>query len=396
MNYEETISKSIEVFRRVNNISREISENEVSLRNISGISNSIYKIELNLRNECENEEVEEEELKVKSLLFRWFGKISYLVDRELEAKVINGLSRMDLGPAILDTDNMSYRIEEFLEGTSNIKTSEILEKDVLDQILSVFMKLYSVDDNNFFQSISSRFCTKEDLFEALVTHHETNIYSFSSKLKDMARTSLDRFIKDFNEDKSNLSESLIEEYEQNILKLDYIVNTGVNDLLNLCPEFPIFVLSHNDAHPGNVLITQSRKVYLIDHEYACYNYLGFEIANFILESTFTLDWHEYPYFKQFQKFDVFLSESYFLIYSNFIDNYMDAHSPILEKHNINVEQARQHYKNKATYINLISAASIYWTLYSIFYIEYNLIKSKCSFDYVKYALTRYSAFEHFA
>lgn len=392
MNFEETISKSIEVFRRVNNISREISENEISLRNISGISNSIYKIELNLLNEVEDQE----ELAIKSVLFRWFGKISYLVDRELEAKVINGLSKQNLGPAILDTDNQSYRIEEFLEGTTNVKSSEILDHDILEQILDVFMKLYTVDENNFFQSISSRFSNKEDLFNALQFHHDTNIYSFSSKLKDMARTSLDKFVNDFNDDKINLNSELIEEFEANILKLDYIVNTGVNDLLNLCPDLPIFVLSHNDAHPGNILITKSRKVYLIDHEYACYNYLGFEIANFILESTFTLDWHEYPYFKQFHEFDIYLSESYFLIYSNFIDNYMDSHSPILEKHNINVEQARQHYKNKSTYTNLISAASIYWTLYSIFYIEYNSIKNKSSFDYVKYALTRYSVFEHFS
>lgn len=394
MNYSETVSKSIDVFRRLNNISREITENEISLKNISGISNSIYKIELNLRNEVDDEETEE--IQFKSLLFRWFGKISYLVDRELEAKVINGLCRLNLGPSILDTDNQSYRIEEFIEGTTNIGVSEILEPEVLSQILNFFMKLYTIDDNDFFQCISSKFTNKEDLYNALLCHPDTNLYSFSYKLKEMARTSLDKFIKDFSDDKANLSKEQIEEFEMNILKLDYIVNNGVDELLNLCPELPIFVLSHNDAHPGNLLITQDRRVFLIDHEYACYNYLGFEIANFILESTFTLDWPEYPYFKQFKEFDVFLSESYYLIYSKFIDDYFDAHGHILEKQHMIIEQARYHYKNKKTYVNLISAASIYWTLYSIFYVEYNAIKSKESFDYVKYALTRYSAFEHFS
>lgn len=394
MNYGETVSKSIEVFRRLNNISREIKEYEISLHNISGISNSIYKIELNLKNE--NDEEESEEIRYKSLLFRWFGKISYLVDRDLEAKIINGLCRLNLGPSILDTDNQSYRIEEFIEGTTNVSISEILEPDVLGQILNFFMKLYTIDDNDYFQCISTKFTCKDDLYNALLTHADTNIYSFSYKLKDMARTSLDKFMKDFNDDKPNLSKEVIDEFEMDIIKLDYIVNNGVDELLNLCPELPIFVLSHNDAHPGNLLITQDRKVYLIDHEYSCYNYLGFEIANFILESTFTLNWPEYPYFKQFKEFDVFLSESYYLIYSKFIDDYFDAHAQNLEKQHIIVEQARCHYNNKKTYVNLISAASIYWTLYSIFYVEYNSIKSKQGFDYVKYALTRYSAFEHFS
>ena len=44
------------------------------------------------------------------------------------------------------------------------------------------------------------------------------------------------------------------------------------------------VLSHNDLHLGNILICKKRKrVYLIDFEFAQFNYIGFDIGNFLNE-----------------------------------------------------------------------------------------------------------------
>lgn len=42
------------------------------------------------------------------------------------------------------------------------------------------------------------------------------------------------------------------------------------------------MLCHNDCHIGNLLITSSRE-YILDFEFANYNYAGYDLGNFLNE-----------------------------------------------------------------------------------------------------------------
>lgn len=389
MPYEkETKSIAAELFKKHNKLDFDVSPDKVSLKDISGISNAIYKVYL------DPSDSSFQNIPYKSFLFRWFGKISYLVHRQLEKHVMNGLNKLNIGPAIIATDEEKYRVEEFIENTKNISNDELLKPEILNQIENTFLKFYEICDERHYNAISTKYTDKKELYQALMKEEIPNVYNFSDKLKNMASSTMSKFKEELIKDKSAWKE---EEYA-NIIKqvenIERILDISINDLLEACPEIPVLVLSNNDAHPGNLLIDDARKVYVIDHEYACYNYLGFEIANFLLESTFTLDWHEYPHFKQFEPFDTYLSDQYFGIYTAFIEKYFDIFSQELKENGVDIEKAKKHYLEKSIYLRLISASSIYWSLYAIYYIDYENFKNKKGFDYFAYSQLRFSVYEY--
>ena len=47
-------------------------------------------------------------------------------------------------------------------------------------------------------------------------------------------------------------------------------------------EGAAMVLNHNDCHLGNVL-DDGNKLYILDHEFSQYNYIGFDLGNFFNE-----------------------------------------------------------------------------------------------------------------
>lgn len=399
----EEITKEIciKAFRNINN-NQELDEKNITLTKSSGISNSIFKVEYCENNEDVNNDQMRLGLKTRTFLFRWFGKISFIVNRELEMIIINGLNKRSLGPSIIETDYTTYRIEEYLEDTRNIRNDELLDEFVISQIYTIFMNFYEIDDSHYYRNIGAITQNKSELYETLLNHQIPNLFNFSIKLRKIAYESLDTFLNQFIEDKNywidrDQNDSSIVKYEDivvNSYKLKEILDKSIELLIEILPSTPLFVLSHNDAHPGNILI-QDRKVYLIDHEYACYNYLGFEIANFLLETIFTLDWYEFPYYKQFESFDIFYEEKYFGLYKQFINMYFDKYDHELKGIYSNYNKVKEDYLSLKTYINLIRASSIYWTIYSIYYIDYTGFKNKSCFDYFNYSLTRFSVYDYF-
>lgn len=421
-----------------------ISEANINLKSISGISNDIYKVDLILNTEANNEY----KIPVISLLFRWFGKISNLVDRQLETKIMIGLNNANLGPSILETDNKTYRVEEYIYNSRNVLNNELLDLSTINQIFNILMNFYKIDDNQKYISISnisnnqstkyvknncnsnsynhiSSISTKSKIssnsndelehvnlhkkvdynsvykylvYDYLIKEKESNIFNFAIRLKKMAEISLETFKNNYLKDKnvSNLSEEFTLELDLKLKKIDTILAESMEGILDTVPDFPIIVLSHNDIHPGNLIINDNNKIFLIDHEYSCYNYLGFDIANFLLESIFTLSWNEFPYYKQFENYDILRSNRYYDIYYNFINKYFDAYSNLLKSNSINIENAKKEYLNRKTLYNLIGTCSIYWTLYAIFYIDYNNYKKKSDFDYLNYSILRYYAYEFLA
>ena len=61
--------KSLEIFKALNNLD-DLSTSEIIIKKLDGLSNEIYKIELNSR---------DKELKINSLFFKIFGKVSSIL-----------------------------------------------------------------------------------------------------------------------------------------------------------------------------------------------------------------------------------------------------------------------------------------------------------------------------
>ncbi len=72
----------------------------------------------------------------------------------------------------------------------------------------------------------------------------------------------------------------------------------------------LVVFCHNDAQPMNCIYnSQDNSIGLIDFEYACYNYRGWDIGNHFCEYTsFNLDYTRFPTKEK----QLFFIERYFL------------------------------------------------------------------------------------
>jgi thiamine kinase-like enzyme len=44
-----------------------------------------------------------------------------------------------------------------------------------------------------------------------------------------------------------------------------------------------WALSHNDLHLGNILVESPEKVVVLDFEFSQFNYLGYDLGNFLNE-----------------------------------------------------------------------------------------------------------------
>ena len=111
-------------------IPREQKNIELTLEKLDGLSNTNYLITVM------NKSTEE---KLIQIVYRKFGEISDVVDRDLESKIISDLANKGVGPKILERDEIknTYRIDEYLVNTKPIPKTEQFDQQVLDQIINI-------------------------------------------------------------------------------------------------------------------------------------------------------------------------------------------------------------------------------------------------------------------
>ena len=173
-------------------------------------------------------------------------------------------------------------------------------------------------------------------------------------------------------DKIELIKSIIENY-------DKIIAEMFDDKNN------IQVISHNDIHLANILLQENLNIdsfKLIDYEFTCYNYFGFDIANYIVESFFDLYYEEYPYFKVIKNYDEIFDESYYKIYSEYIEFIYESKCSFVEKTN------KEFFLNKIYFYKLIGLSSLFWFLFANVQLKFETWKEKKTFDYLYYMLDR--------
>jgi len=125
---------------------------------------------------------------------------------------------------------------------------------------------------------------------------------------------------------------------------------------------------------------------LIDYEYSCYNFFGFDIINYFIESFFNLSYPEYPFYclneKDFSK--IFDDKSYFNCYLDYV--YIFLKSDILS--NNEKEYYSDIIKSKEYYIRIICVGSLFWSLVAFASIDIEGIYNKKSFDFIEYSFSR--------
>ena len=121
----------------------------LELDKLNSLSNDIYHVIY--KRKKDNEIIYE-------VCYRNFGEIGELVNRDLEVFIIKALSDKQLGPKILDNDNSTYRIDEYINNSQPLpheilKTEKILKKIIklflnYNDILPIF-KYKIIDKNDF-------------------------------------------------------------------------------------------------------------------------------------------------------------------------------------------------------------------------------------------------------
>lgn len=320
-------------------------------------------------------------------------------------------SKMALGPRIYESDNKTYRIEEFYSNLNSMTREKQFEEIFFQKIIENFLKYNIIGDiNHYSELVGSKF--KSEFFEVLLkADSKTNFINFTLiKMKSLASNPLKEFTNKLNQKTkdlscnnkecsgSNRSDGFDSVAKLNELKykLEIIIFyfTHLEEIFYSCmPEKGMFVLSHNDANLQNVLFTENdKKVFLLDHEYSSYNFLGFDIANYLIENLFNLADVKFPYYKfESSKIKELVADKSFNLYLKFFEvlesNYMDYFKTYK-----NFPELLNLAKTKDYYLRVIGLSSIMWALFAVIYFDFETIWERKSYDYLNFSYDRLSIY----
>jgi len=280
--------------------------------------------------------------------------------------------------------------------------------EVLDKMLENFAFFNVIGDIKYFsEKVGDKH--KSEFFKLMLEDTDRlNFISFTvKKMKSSATKSLMLFKKNYNEkltelkkekdfDSNSTLKNYIEDFNIKIQTIDFYVENLEEVFYKCCPEKGIFVLSHNDAHLVNIMHTEKKdKVYLFDHEYSCYNFIGFDIANYIIESLFLLKGDEYPFYKyHVQDLKTLLDENFYdaykkffsLIENKYAENFKDY--PEFEKL---IEAA----KTKEYCMKVMSLSSIMWSIFAVIYLDFESVWNKSAYDYFNFCIDRLAIYDKY-
>jgi thiamine kinase-like enzyme len=315
-----------------------------------------------------------------------------LVDRDLETYIIESLNKVDLGPKIYETDMMKYRIEEYIHHLVPLKNEDMFKDKVFKHIIDIFTTYNSLGDVGYYNTLVSGH-KKETFWKLLLKDEKTNFLTFTVKrMIPLAQSSLDVFSQKVKE-KFPTDNSMLEKLNE----VEYFMHNFEHIFYDCTPDICIMVLSHNDAHILNIMHKPDfSKVYVFDHEYASYNFLGFDIANYIIESQFILEDEAFPYYQFFVKdYDVYKDEGMYECYLKFFDNFVEKKGELFKNYS-NFEETISVCKSKEYYYRMMGMSALMWFVFGVIYLDYDTIINKTGYDYFSYCLDRLSIYSKFA
>jgi thiamine kinase-like enzyme len=383
--------KSIEIFNKLNQTA--LTSQEVTLEKtpLSGISNTIYMIKISLKKGNSSENTR---LSIQKIFFKIFGRISVLVNRELETFIMTKLHSLSMGPKIYETDMKTYRIEEFVENCDVMSREMMLSDLVLPKITKIFSSINGFGDYNYyFDYVGEE--SKITFFHKLKQDEKTNFVNFTvNKMLPMGLESMKIFKEKYYSDQER-DPVLFD--ENKLFKMDHILTNFEDYFYDVCPDQGLFVINHNDAHPLNILKSQNfEQIYLCDFEYSSYNLIGFDIANYIIESFFLLTAEIFPFYQTFtQKNFCELSEDrYYNIYLDFFEIFENEHASDFRMFN-SFSKLLEKCKTRDYFYRVMGMSSLMWFVFAVIYFNYDSIKSKNAYDYFNFAYDRLDVYDGF-
>ena len=347
---------------------------EINLKSLGGLSNINYVA--TITNSTTNEMIDQ-------ILYRKFGEISDVVDRDLETMIINDLSIKGLGPKIYEKDkNGKYRIDEYLSNTSPIQKKDEFAPIVINQINQI-VNNYSLIINIYKYHISGddiNFSIIKDGISKPKRRINNNMYDKCMiEMYNKAIKSFNIFSEEFKSNINRENNKVL--YEQFESLENYMVNYK-KLFTNIFPKSGFMILCHNDIHRLNLIVRKSdNKLFVLDHEYACLNLVGNDFANYMNESCFIYE-PEYIFTKDLINFD-----KYYGYYKNYLKIFCENH-----KFLNGTDEGKKFLKEiqtKKYYLKLHVIINLFWFLYCVIYLNFSEFnKDQKNFFYFQHGLHR--------
>ena len=347
---------------------------EINLKDIGGLSNTNYLA--TITNSTTNEMIDQ-------ILYRKFGEISDVVDRDLETMIINDLAQKGLGPKIYEKDkNGKYRIDEYLSNTSPIQKKDEFAPIVINQINQI-VNNYSLIINMYKYHISGEninFSIIKDAISKPKRRINNNMFDKCMvEMYNKAILSFNIFSEQFKANINRENNKILYEQFESLEK--YMINYK-KLFTSIFPKSGFMILCHNDIHRLNLIVRKSdNKLFVLDHEYACLNLIGNDFANYMNESCFIYE-PEYIFTKDLINFD-----KYYGYYKNYLKVFCENH-----KFLNGTDEGKKFLKEiqtKKYYLKLHVIINLFWFLYCVIYLNFSEFnKDQKNFFYFQHGIHR--------
>ena len=355
----------------------DIEENmiSISIENLEGITNQDFLIIVN------NKSLNKILCKI---FYRKYGKISDIVDHDLEIIIMKELYNKGIGPKIYEV-NDKYRLDEYLDNTSTLTADDEFNPKIIEQIINI-IENYTLISNIYKYKIKNENISFNIIDNNISKYNDINNNIFTKCMKNMLKIAENK-VKIFSDNykKTYSKEDNIDGYN-NLDKFEYYIKNFKKIFLKYFPSEGFLVLSHNDIHKLNILKRKDdNKLFLIDNEYAFFNLPGLDISNYLNESTFLYE-NGYSFAKEKIDFD-----KYFEIYKLYINKFIENHN-FLNDSNFG-KNFLDLIKTKKYYIQLHQITNLFWLLYCGIYLNFNNWKNDPNDYYYHHFIHRFQYIE---
>ena len=238
-----------------------INEANTNIVKLPGQSNDIYLITINAP------------VTPNKFIIRFFGKIGNLIDTRIERKVFSTVCKLKTGLEEYKTTD-TYRVEQFIQSVP-FSGFELKESSIIKSFAHEISKIhYSKELKEILKGSKQHKpflnLVLDDWVNTVVSNQEIIMKKCQSDLEK--RTVMEFF------------SIVAPPFKENVQKL-----------YDLCSDS--LVVSHNDIHPGNMLMRSDKKITLLDYEYLSYNYAAFDLAGYSSEACTDVAIKEFPFYK---------------------------------------------------------------------------------------------------
>ena len=344
----------------------------LELDKLNSLSNDIYHVIY--KRKKDNEIIYE-------VCYRNFGEIGELVNRDLETFIIKALSDKQLGPKILDNDNSTYRIDEFINNSQPLPHEILKTEKILKKIIKLFLNYNDILPIYKYKIIDKNdFLVKYEIFNNNINRNN-NINNIQNIIELCIKKMLPKGLRALEKFKINLENNK----DININNKFENINNFANNIKQIFflnfPEKFFFILNHNDTLRENLLL-KGEEIYIIDHEYGSLNLPGFDIINYLVESNF-----DYSKDVNFIPEEIDLN-LYYKIFLNYI-NELEKSENIKEFKKTN--EGKNYFneiKTKKYFLRLTILDNILWFIFALIYFNYEKFIKNIGFNYFQHAYDR--------